>query len=161
MGARRGAEEGSAERGAGAPFTGMRPWSRSRRVVQMPIHARLRGQIPEGPSSALRRAHCPCGDATAEAHISTRIIRRRIPLRGGRRSVEQGPACGMRPWSRPLERRTPAHSHLRGQIPQEKSLGPLFRPSTRHPSASRRSPAPPSAGAFEVQMRSRHLHEIL
>ncbi len=48
----------------------------------------MRRSLEQGPP--------PCGDATAEAHISTRIIRRRIPLRGGRRSVEQGPACGMR-----------------------------------------------------------------
>src|SRR5262245_14651368 len=46
--ARRSVEQG--------PHLGMRPWSRSWRVVLMPIHARLPGQIPEGPSSAGRRA---------------------------------------------------------------------------------------------------------
>ena len=38
-------------------------------VILTPIHARLPGQIPEGPSSAGRRAPVP-GDATREGRRS-------------------------------------------------------------------------------------------
>jgi hypothetical protein len=49
------AAPGPVERGAGAPLAGMRPWNRPSARRHRP-YARLRGQIPKGPSSELRRA---------------------------------------------------------------------------------------------------------
>ena len=46
-----------------------------------------------------------------------------------RRNVEQGPACGMRPWSRSRARRSNADSMRVSGVRSPK--GPLFRPSTR------------------------------
>jgi hypothetical protein len=97
-----------------------------------------------GPSSAPRRAPVS-GDATVKAHVSTRAIAALHPAPGDRRNVEQGPACGMRPWSRSRARRSNADlMRVSGVRSPE---GPLFRPTTRHPSMRRLEPAPPSAGA--------------
>ena len=85
------------------------------------------------------------GDVTVEAHISTRAIAALHPAPGDRRNVEQEPACGMRPWSRSRARRSNADlMRVSGVRSPE---GPLFRPTTRHPSTIRSEPAPPSAGA--------------
>ena len=46
-----------------------------------------------------------------------------------RRNVEQGPACGMRPWSRSWARRIYADpARLRGQIPRGAPLPPVDAP---------------------------------
>ena len=66
-------EQGSAERGAGAPFGDATVQPIMSASFQCRSHARLRGQIPEGPSSARRRAPVS-GDATGEEHNSTRAI---------------------------------------------------------------------------------------
>jgi hypothetical protein len=79
------------------------------------------------------------------AHIRTRTIAALHPAPGDRRNVEQGPACGMRPWSRSRARRSNADlMRVSGVRSPE---GPLFRPTTRHPSTKRLEPAQPSAGA--------------
>jgi len=53
-----------------------------------------------------------------------------------RRNVEQGPACGMRPWSRSEARRADTDPTRVSGVRSPK--GPLFRPSTR-PGVSRGS----------------------
>ena len=69
---------GAPKRGAGiggtwsrGPLAGCDRGADQGRVVQCRSHARLGGQIPEGPSSAPRRAPVS-GDATVKAHVSTR-----------------------------------------------------------------------------------------
>ena len=60
-----------------------------------------------------------------------------LPIRGrcaetwsrDRRNVEQGPACGMRPWSRSMARRSNADPMRVSRVRSPK--GPLFRLSTR------------------------------
>ena len=61
---RRSVEQGSAQRGAGARLRDATVEPIMARHVFKPIHAHLRGQIPEGPSSALRRAHLRGCDRT-------------------------------------------------------------------------------------------------
>ena len=101
---------------------------------------------PSGRGAPKRGAGAPVsGDATVEAHISTRAIAALHPAPGDRRNVEQGPACGMRPWSR--SRGASGDTDPMRVSGVRSPKGPLFRPTTRLPSIMRLEPAPPSAGA--------------
>ena len=145
-----------------APLAGMRPRRARRSVEQGPrlrgcdrgdeqssrqhgfgilpqAVRRLRAMQPTVPIWALAAIR------SEAAHVSTRTSAALHPAPGDRRNVEQGPACGMRPWSRSRARRSNADlMRVSGVRSPE---GPLFRPTTRHPSTIRLEPAPPSADA--------------
>src|SRR5688572_22546775 len=78
-----------------------------------------RSPRPVGEGASERGAGTRLRDATAKAHIST-LYPLLAPAAGDggawsrdRRNAEQGPACGMRSWNRPM-RVTPSLARLRG-----------------------------------------------
>ncbi len=72
------------------------------------------------------------GDVTAQAHVSTRRIAALHPAAGGRWNVEQGPHLWGCDRGIGHERVAAGPMHVSGVRSPE---GPLFLPTTRHPSA--------------------------